>query len=70
MISPMNCHRSALSVALINNQLYALGGYDGEHFLPSIEVYNQKRDSWEVIESKMPVGKSGAGVAVGIKPPI
>ena len=69
MISPMKCHRSALSVAVIKNRLYALGGYDGEQFLPSIEIYDQVLDSWEILATVLPLGKSGAGVAVGVKPP-
>lgn len=69
IIAPMNSHRSALNVAVIENRLYALGGYDGEHFLSSIETYDHVKDCWEIISSMMPIGKSGAGVAVGIKPP-
>ncbi len=69
MISPMKCHRSALSVAVIKDQIFALGGYDGEQFLPSIETYDEATDSWKIVTSTMPIGKSGAGVAVGIKPP-
>ena len=69
MIAPMNCHRSALSVAVIEDKLYALGGYDGEHFLSSIETYDSVNDIWEFVGTTMPIGKSGAGVAVGIKPP-
>ena len=69
IISPMNSHRSALNVVVIDGRLYALGGYDGERFLSSIEIYDHATDTWEVIGAKMPIGKSGAGVAVGIKPP-
>eukprot|EP00794_Sanderia_malayensis_P007959 gene7959-8817_t len=69
MVSPMKCHRSALSVAVVNNKIYALGGYDGEQFLSSIETYDDKTDCWQTLTTTLPLGKSGAGVAVGIKPP-
>ena len=64
----MNTHRSALNVAVVDSRLYALGGYDGERFLSSIEIYDHVTDTWEIICAQMPVGKSGAGIAVGIKP--
>ena len=65
----MNSHRSALNVVVIEGYLYALGGYDGERFLSSIEIYDHVTDTWEIICAKLPIGRSGAGVAVGIKPP-
>lgn len=69
MITPMNEHRSALSVAIVSNKIYALGGYNGEKFLDSVEVYEPESGEWQVIES-MPEARSGAGVAVGVMPVI
>ena len=67
MIAPMNQHRSALSVAVVKNKLFAIGGYDGEKFLNSVEVYDPDSGEWQLI-IPLPVGRSGAGVAVGTMP--
>lgn len=63
----MNEHRSALSVAVVHNKLFALGGYNGERFLDSMEVYDPESGEWQVIKP-MPDARSGAGVAVGTIP--
>lgn len=67
LITPMNEHRSALSVAVVKNKLFALGGYNGEKFLDSVEVYEPDCGEWQLLES-MPDARSGAGVAVGTIP--
>ena len=36
----MKFPRSALSVAVVEGSLFALGGYDGADFLASVEFYN------------------------------
>ena len=36
----MKFPRSALSVAVVEGSLFALGGYDGADFLASVEYYN------------------------------
>ena len=63
----MNEHRSALSVAVVKNKLFALGGYNGAKFLDSVEVYEPDTGEWQLLKS-MPDARSGAGVAVGTIP--
>jgi len=67
LITPMNEHRSALSVAVTHNKLFALGGYNGERFLDSVEVYDPESGEWRIIQPMLD-SRSGAGVAVGTIP--
>ena len=39
--------RCRLGVAALNDKLYACGGYDGNTFLRSVEVYDPAKDKWE-----------------------
>lgn len=43
--------RCRLGVAALNNKLYACGGYDGESFLSSVEMYDPLKDEWTTIAS-------------------
>lgn len=63
----MKISRSALSVNVIDGKLYAMGGYDGNHFLSNVEVYNPLDDSWE---DGVPLtsGRSGLASAVIYQP--
>ena len=38
-------------VAVLNNRIYACGGYDGSKFLSSCEVYDQYPNTWTPIKS-------------------
>lgn len=45
------------------NQLYAIGGFDGENRLNSVECYHPENNEWtDMPPMKFP--RSGAGVAV------
>ena len=39
-VEPMLSCRSTLGVAVLNNQLYAVGGFDGNAWLDTVERYN------------------------------
>lgn len=46
-----------------NLQLYAIGGFDGENRLNSIECYHPENNEWTTM-APMKFSRSGAGVAV------
>ena len=48
---------------LIHHQLYAIGGFDGENRLSSMECYHPENNEWTDMPS-MKYSRSGAGVAV------
>lgn len=38
--------RCYVSVTFLDGYIYALGGFDGEHRLKSVECYDPKRNQW------------------------
>uniref|UniRef100_A0A3P8RSS0 Kelch-like family member 18 n=1 Tax=Amphiprion percula TaxID=161767 RepID=A0A3P8RSS0_AMPPE len=48
---PMRMTRSRVGVAVVNGLLYAIGGYDGQSRLSTVEVYNPETDSWTRVSS-------------------
>ena len=44
--SPMPTARGALAVAELGENLYAIGGYDGDGNTPAVEAYDPVRNSW------------------------
>lgn len=48
---PMTTARSRVGVAVLNGLLYAIGGYDGQLRLSTVEVYNPEADSWSKVGS-------------------
>ena len=61
--APMTTSRNGVGVAVVNNVLYAFGGFDGSSPLKSAERYNAETDAWELIAS-MDEQRYGVGVAV------
>lgn len=66
----MKTSRSRVGVAVVNGLLYAIGGYDGQSRLSTVEVYNPETDSWTRVSSMnsqrrlaQPSLSSPAGVA-------
>lgn len=47
----MSDQRRALSAVSLPNGVYAIGGYDGEKYLSSVERYDQEKDEWIPIKS-------------------
>ena len=47
----MSTRRSSVGVGVLNNLVYAVGGYDGNsrHCLSSVEVYDPDRDIWHQV---------------------
>ena len=40
LLEPMLSRRSTLGVAVLNGELYAVGGFDGNNGLDTVEKYN------------------------------
>ncbi|CAO2586415.1 Kelch-like protein 28 [Lemmus lemmus] len=45
----MNESRSTLGVVVLAGELYALGGYDGQSYLQSVEKYIPKLRRWQPV---------------------
>jgi N-acetylneuraminic acid mutarotase len=37
------------------SMIFVCGGYDGEHRLSIIEVYDLKKNEWAIFEDKLPI---------------
>ena len=59
----MHCKRLAVGVAVVNRLLYAIGGFDGENRLNSVECYHPENNAWTLVP-EMKFKRSGAGVSV------
>ncbi|KAE9537959.1 hypothetical protein AGLY_005931 [Aphis glycines] len=55
--------RECLGVGVIDNYLYAVGGYDGTSALKSVEYYDPNINTWTSI-SEMSIRRFGPGVGV------
>mmetsp|Transcript_33008 Transcript_33008/g.29261 ORF Transcript_33008/g.29261 Transcript_33008/m.29261 type:complete len:121 (+) Transcript_33008:312-674(+) len=51
IIGKMKDSRRALSAVSLPNGVYALGGYDGEKYLNSVEKYDNETDQWVQVNS-------------------
>lgn len=50
-ISPMHSRRCYVSVVELNGYIYAMGGFNGEIRLNSVERYDPVTNQWSLIES-------------------
>lgn len=49
-VSPLSVPRDAVGVCLLGDRLYAVGGYDGQSYLTTVESYDAQNNEWtEVI---------------------
>ncbi|KAF3835347.1 hypothetical protein F7725_027905 [Dissostichus mawsoni] len=46
MLGSMTSSRSNAGVAMLGETIYAVGGFDGNEFLNTVEVYNPETDEW------------------------
>lgn len=46
MLGSMTSSRSNAGVAMLGDVIYAVGGFDGNDFLNTLEVYNPETDEW------------------------
>jgi len=50
VLGKMSDQRRALSAVSLPNGVYAIGGYDGEKYLNSVERYDQDTDEWVKVQ--------------------
>ncbi|XP_064100218.1 kelch-like protein 20 isoform X3 [Macrobrachium nipponense] len=62
-IASLSQARAYLGVAVINDYLYAVGGYDGSYWLNSVERYDPLQDQWTSVSSMISL-RSSFGITV------
>lgn len=45
-MSSLSVPRDAVGVCLLGDKLYAVGGYDGQSYLNSVESYDAQNNEW------------------------
>lgn len=45
-LAPLNTPRSGHSAVVRNGEIYVIGGYDGNNFIGSVEIYNPATNQW------------------------
>lgn len=60
-VSPMSLCRDAVGVSVLGDRLFAVGGYDGQTYLATVECYDPQTGIWTVAASLSP-GRAGACV--------
>ena len=45
-MSSLSVPRDAVGVCLLGDRLYAVGGYDGQSYLNSVESYDAQNNEW------------------------
>ncbi|MBN3308216.1 kelch-like protein 1 [Amia ocellicauda] len=66
-VAPLSLPRDAVGVCLLGDKLYAVGGYDGQTYLQTMECYDPQTNEWTKMAS-LNIGRAGACVVV-IKQP-
>lgn len=51
MVAPLNVSRRALSAVTLPDGIYAIGGFDGENYLSSVEKYDDSTNEWVFVSS-------------------
>lgn len=46
VIADLNIPRRALSAVALPDGIYAIGGFDGQNYLSSIEKYDESKNEW------------------------
>ena len=62
-VAPMNSPRAWPSVAVVDNHIYVMGGFDGSNRLRSVEAYDPEHDTWTYI-ANLNMCRAGSGAAV------
>ncbi len=59
-IANMNSRRIGVGLTCVNRLLFAVGGFDGQNRLASVEMYDPESDEWKNV-APMKTTRSGAG---------
>ena len=59
----MNEKRAGFGLVAVMNNLFAIGGFDGERFTETVEKYCPESDTWSFVKS-MESARAGVGLAV------
>ncbi|XP_061643392.1 kelch-like protein 4 isoform X1 [Phyllopteryx taeniolatus] len=62
-VSSLSVPRDAVGVCLLGDRLYAVGGYDGQSYLNTVESYDAQNNDWTK-EVPLNIGRAGACVVV------
>ncbi|KAJ8410982.1 hypothetical protein AAFF_G00180170 [Aldrovandia affinis] len=60
-VAPMSVSRDAVGVCLLGDRLYAVGGYDGQIYLNTVEAYDPQTNEWTQV-APLCLGRAGACV--------
>ncbi len=50
-VAPMSISRDAVGVCLLGDRLYAVGGYDGQVYLNTVEAYDPQTNEWTQVHT-------------------
>lgn len=53
-MSSLSVPRDAVGVCLLGDRLYAVGGYDGQTYLNSVESYDAQNNEWTEVGGSSP----------------
>lgn len=46
VVSPLSSPRTGIGIAVVQNQIFVLGGHDGNRYLNSVDRYDPREDTW------------------------
>ena len=64
LVTPMSKRRCGVGVAVLNQQIYAIGGHDGVSYLNSVERYDPITNQWFMDVAPTTSCRTSVGVAV------
>ncbi|MBZ3889095.1 Kelch-like protein 1 [Sciurus carolinensis] len=53
MVAPLSMPRDAVGVCLLGDRLYAVGGYDGQTYLNTMESYDPQTNEWTQLDEQL-----------------
>lgn len=56
-VNSMLIPRAGLAAAVVGEKIYAIGGYNGTHYLSTVEEYNPATDTWR-LRAQMPTARN------------
>ncbi|XP_073445979.1 kelch-like protein 4 [Dendrobates tinctorius] len=62
-VAPLSVPRDAVGVCCLGDRLYAVGGYDGQAYLNTVESYDAQSNEWTQ-DVPLNIGRAGACVVV------